>query len=404
MRILRIPAAFLLLTAFVVGPSLSFARPLQESAAETIRHVTVAADSARFKAWPASMGFWSWGAEILVAYRDCELDTTTDGHAAVWPTCGIEQARSTDGGLTWAVEVPRTNDGRKISQQSRPSALDVPMDFTHPDFAWRGSFAGSLNSPSFYYSYDRGRRWFGPYLLPNFDLGVGDLSASDAYVGPEIDYIVNGQRDMMAFFFYGAPPYSSDAADAVLNPARPFLVRTRDGGLMWSLVSATASIVTEPNPPGAYYGEEPSSVRLSPTKLVSLSRWAFTDPEGQKTWWIETWTSDDDGQSWSLTSRFTDGPAMRPNVVLLPDGRLVVTYELRAAPYGIRARISEDQGSRWSDPFILRSDGGSWDIGYTRNVLRADGMMVTVYYFNREAHGARTIEATIWDPYSTFKP
>ena len=103
-------------------------------------------------------------------------------------------------------------------------------------------------------------------------------------------------------------------------------------------------------------------------------------------------------------SRFTDGPAMRPNVVLLPDGRLVVTYELRAAPYGIRARISEDQGSRWSDPFILRSDGGNWDIGYTRNALRADGMMVTVYYFNREAHGARTIEATIWDPYSAFKP
>lgn len=82
----------------------------------------------------------------------------------------------------------------------------------------------------------------------------------------------------------------------------------------------------------------------------------------------------------------------------------MLTYEHRAAPYGIRARFSDDEGARWSDPFILRSDGGNWDIGYTRNALRPDGKLVTVYYYNFEEHGPRSIEATIWDPDVAFPP
>jgi hypothetical protein len=46
----------------------------------------------------------------------------------------------------------------------------------------------------------------------------------------------------------------------------------------------------------------------------------------------------------------------------------------------------------------LRTDGGAWDLGYTRTVQRADGQMVTVYYFNDAADRERYIGATIWDP------
>src|SRR5258708_18514799 len=48
----------------------------------------------------------------------------------------------------------------------------------------------------------------------------------------------------------------------------------------------------------------------------------------------------------------------------------------------IRARISSDNGATWSCDLILRQDGGSFDLGYTRSMVREDGKVATVYYFN----------------------
>jgi hypothetical protein len=76
----------------------------------------------------------------------------------------------------------------------------------------------------------------------------------------------------------------------------------------------------------------------------------------------------------------------------------VITYGYRLAPYGIRARISGDQGKSWGNEIILRDDGGSWDLGYTRTVQRTDGKLVTVYYFNTASSAERFIGATIWQP------
>jgi len=47
---------------------------------------------------------------------------------------------------------------------------------------------------------------------------------------------------------------------------------------------------------------------------------------------------------------------------------------------------------------LLRADGGTWDLGYTRTVQRPDGKMVTVYYFNEAEDRERYISATIWNP------
>ena len=66
-------------------------------------------------------------------------------------------------------------------------------------------------------------------------------------------------------------------------------------------------------------------------------------------------------------------------------------------PLGIRARISNDQGLTWGPEIMLRADGGTWDLGYTRTVQRADGKIVTVYYFNDKPDTERYIAATIWD-------
>ena len=82
----------------------------------------------------------------------------------------------------------------------------------------------------------------------------------------------------------------------------------------------------------------------------------------------------------------------------LEDGRLALIYGYRAEPYGIRAKLSSDNGETWSDPIVLREDGGNWDLGYPRTVQRTDGKLVTVYYYNNAPNAERFIGGTIWDP------
>jgi len=87
-----------------------------------------------------------------------------------------------------------------------------------------------------------------------------------------------------------------------------------------------------------------------------------------------------------------------PTLTLLKDGRLCMTYGYRNAPYGIKAKLSGDNGLSWGDEIVLRNDAGSHDIGYTRTVQRTDGTMVTVYYYNDQMGGSCYIAATLWKP------
>ena len=75
-----------------------------------------------------------------------------------------------------------------------------------------------------------------------------------------------------------------------------------------------------------------------------------------------------------------------------------MTYGYRDAPYGIRAKLSIDEGVTWGEEIVLRDDGGNHDIGYPRTVQRPDGVMVTAYYYNDSPNGERYIAATLWEP------
>jgi hypothetical protein len=85
-------------------------------------------------------------------------------------------------------------------------------------------------------------------------------------------------------------------------------------------------------------------------------------------------------------------------MIWLQDGRLAVAYSFRSAPYAIRARSSSDDCRSWGPEIMLREDAGCWDLGYPRTVQRADGNIVTIYYFNDDPKSERYIAATIWKP------
>jgi hypothetical protein len=111
----------------------------------------------------------------------------------------------------------------------------------------------------------------------------------------------------------------------------------------------------------------------------------------------------DNGQTWELASTPVGGEAgtAPPALSRLADGRLVLSYGYRKpinGPTSIRARISDNDGATWGEELILRSGGGDEDIGYTRQVVRPDGKLVAIYYWQEDEKAERDIAATIWTP------
>jgi hypothetical protein len=98
--------------------------------------------------------------------------------------------------------------------------------------------------------------------------------------------------------------------------------------------------------------------------------------------------STDGGKSWSRPHPI--GVWGLPSHLLrLRDGRLVMSYGYRRAPFGNQARVSRDHGRSWSEPITISDDGASGDLGYPSTVELADGRLATVWYESmRGAPGA----------------
>jgi len=80
----------------------------------------------------------------------------------------------------------------------------------------------------------------------------------------------------------------------------------------------------------------------------------------------------------------------------LPDNRVLLTYGYRHKPYGIRARILNQDCTDFntSTEFTIRDDGGSGDIGYPWSVQLNGNQVLVVYYFNI-SNGTRHIAGSI---------
>jgi hypothetical protein len=179
------------------------------------------------------------------------------------------------------------------------------------------------------------------------------------------------------------------AAKSNAQEGRAFCAETTDGGLTWSLL---AHIGLEPDG----YVIMPSTVCLGPKVYLTSVRHKDNDQPCS----IDIYRSDNGGRKWEYLSQAAPdiGAGNPPNLLRLSDQRLVLVYGYRAKPYGVRARISSDQGRTWGDEIVLRDDGLKPDLGYSQSVLRPDGKVVTVYYFAGPADSNRTIQATIWEP------
>jgi len=80
----------------------------------------------------------------------------------------------------------------------------------------------------------------------------------------------------------------------------------------------------------------------------------------------------------------------------LPDNRVLLTYGYRHKPFGIRARILNEECTDFASAkeIVIRDDGGNGDVGYPWPVLLDSNRVLVTYYFNIES-GTRHIAGTI---------
>ncbi len=365
------------------------------------QHRIVYREQGRFAGWPANYGIWAWEEEIVVGFTVGYFSLAGGFHArdASRPFLPM-QARSLDGGETWTVAPTpcRTPGNTGISADehvradlSAAQALsdrgeNLPADcpgeirFTHPDFAMMcaRSGLGTGTTSWFYLSADRCRSWAGPYCLPDF--GLPGIEA-------RTDYLVTGPEECLLFLT------ASKAGGG--EGAGVFCARTRDAGRHFELVSWVVQVEDG-------YAIMPSSVPTAAGVLrTAVRRRAGSGDPGAANSFIDLYGSEDMGLTWQYVSRpvpDTGYGGNPPALTRLRDGRLVITYGYRGQPFGIRARVSADDGQTWGAEIVLRADAGNHDIGYPRTVERPDGSLVTVYYYNDRPEGERYIAATLWKP------
>ncbi len=109
-------------------------------------------------------------------------------------------------------------------------------------------------------------------------------------------------------------------------------------------------------------------------------------------------TSTDGGRTWSETADTSIwcGGSSPPDLRLLADGRTLLSRGYRREPFGIRAYLSEDEGSTWPAEIVLREDGLDKDVGYPTTVQLDDERVLTVYYWHGEDQ-IRHLLGTIWE-------
>ncbi|MBI5819166.1 MAG: exo-alpha-sialidase [Verrucomicrobia bacterium] len=349
------------------------------------QHVVVASEQGSFLAWPANGGLWTWddGREAVVAFVSGPY-TEQKGHNIGKQQTNLS-ARTLDGGLTWHMEHPQNFAQAK----SKYGELKSPINFANPNFAMRciatGYDIAGDSRGGFQFSMDRGKSWQGPFRFGGLD---GSAALKKWEVTCRTDYVVNGPAE--AFLMMSARTPGKGATD------RTFWASTKDGGLHFEF---GGWVVGMADPSRAVM---PSTVRLSASQLVTAirRRGSIKNP-----CWVDAYGSSDNGATWTFLSRVGEtggGNGNPPALTRLRDGRLCCAYGDRSRKQ-MRASISSDSGATWGAPIVVRyhfraDKYGDADFCYPRQFQRADGRIVTIYYWSQANAPESCIAGTIWDP------
>lgn len=325
-------------------------------------------------------------------------------HYRVQGRCVVLLQRSHDGGRTW----PKAEQVVVFDQRLPPEQKQA---FLYPRAGVRRSHLDMFQPNAVFFfgrtfyppdhehvpvcfalrSVDRGRTWED---VPTLITYPGNPNVWVHRHAPPVIQMPDG-KTLEAVFQAASPENAS------LAGAEPAVFRSTDNGESWQYQSRPivndygagrftyAALLLRPSGVLQCYALHiaPDAVAVDGIRnAICLStskdggtRWttpvAITD--GQAPCWNHP-----SGQAYKLAGDGTlNGRIYRsPWPVALRDGRILVVFARRRAPFGIGGVISRDGGRTWSEEFVIRSDSAGPDMGYPVGCELDDGRIFVAYY------------------------
>lgn len=351
-----------------------------------MHHLTLVSAADRYTAWPAIAR--AADGSLLVAYTDSDEHMGPDGR--------IMAVRSVDEGQTWS-EPFLIYDTPLDERESGLTQLRDGLLIVH---TW-----STKHTPKSYAAMGEGAyypeivaAWVDQVSLPAYEEAA-------PLAGAWVHRSTDGGRT------WSEPARGPDTIHGGIE--------LRDGGLLVASYKESRDFVTihaadrwdgewkkissvhSPEPDSIRFGE-PSLAQLPNGRIVLMMR-VTTKPYNDSDDRCFLWSaySDDGGESWSEPFE-TPLWGFPPHLLVLSDGRLLVTYGHRRSPFGQRAAVSAD-GINWDvgDEVVLRDDAPNLDLGYPASIELTDGRVLTVYY---QSHPTDTLRPPAGPPPSRHKP
>jgi Neuraminidase (sialidase) len=203
-------------------------------------------------------------------------------------------------------------------------------------------------------SKDGGKTWTKPEKSQATDTQVKGHSAISAY--GKIIQLKDGTALMTVY--YEIP----DGPDKARFES--YVFRSKDGGKTWG----EASLILKD-------GNETSLAVLPDGSVLAAVR---TSNAG----YLNVLRSTDGGRTWGAPTRVTKNREHPADLIVLKDGRVVMTFGERNPPRGVHAMLSADGGKTWtpSDHIVLANDSPNTDCGYPSSWEVSPGRVLTIYY------------------------
>ena len=318
------------------------------------------------------------------------------GHAGYKGRAKILLQRSLDHGQTWLHEndVAIWDDSRPLEekrgvlwQADEPGVIREQIDLTSPDAAIY--FARPLTGPSdadggptiecfAFRSADRGQTW--------------ETVPTRVAPPPPLGYVHVDGAPLIKF------PDGTQMTAATVGPSADNnfvgVYGTDDNGLTWEYVSEVtrdptglgrptyASLLLLPSGRLQCYMLNIGGIRNAIQMAYSDDGgYSWSKPKPIVAWGQSPWVAARREQYIWAGARRAGVHYRSPWSLRLRDGRIVVLFGRRKAPYGIGVIVSEDDGDSWSAEGIIRADASDLDLGYPVATELDDGRIFTAYYY-----------------------
>jgi len=353
------------------------------------RSFVICREPGRYIGWPtiARRG----NGELLIAFSG-------DREAHVCPFGKTQIVRSTDGGATWSEPVTINNspiDDRDAGVLVTRKGTVIVTWFTSLAFEqfgglrkqcegpWRDHIAGITA--------EERKQWHGNWCLRSTDGGQTWGKHIHTIVttphGPA--ELSDGRLLYLGINYRDRAGRADSPLKGPLAAQRVLACESRDDGATW------APLGHVPIPKGVSHDgfHEPHVVEAAGGRLVGMIR-HHGNPGDQVLWQSE---SSDGGKTWTET-RPTRIWGLPPHLIRLRDGRLLVSYGHRRAPFGQRACISADNGGTWDldHEILIRDDAPNGDLGYPASIQMDDHTILTIYYQIDKPGEKTSLMGTLW--------